>query len=98
MAGYIVDSVLGDATGASEGDRCVGEPPSARYYLSALAPGDVDLSAGTVRRGRVVPSSAGFEFEVDEGCALGVSSRCSVYYRVFPTYEEQLAKSDPEAG
>lgn len=95
IADYIVESVIGDATGAADGDRCVGEPPSARYYLSALAPVDVDLAAGTVRRGRVVPTSAGFEFEVEEGCVLTLSPRCSVYYRVFPTYDEQLEASDP---
>jgi hypothetical protein len=98
MADYIVDSVIGDATGAAEEGRCVGEAPSARYYLSALAPRDLDLSAGTVRRGRVVPTSAGFEFEVEEGCVLGLRAGCSVYYRVFPSYEEQLARSDPDAS
>src|SRR5262245_9182498 len=98
MADYIIASVIGDATGTAEGERCVGEPPSARYYLSALAPRDIDLSAGTVRRGRVVPTSAGFEFEVDEHCVLGLLAGCSVYYRVFPTYEEQLAQSDPDAS
>lgn len=97
MADYIVESVLGDATGAADGERCVGEPPSARYYLSALAPRDVNLSAGTVRRGRVVPTSAGFEFEAKDGCVLGLSPRGSVYYRVFPTYKEQLERSDPDA-
>jgi len=97
MADFIVESVIGDATGAAEGGRCAGEPPSARYYLSALAPREVDFEAGTVRRGRVVPTSAGFEFEVEDGCVLGLSASCSVYYRVFPTYEEQLAQSDPHA-
>lgn len=97
MADFIVQSIIGDATGVSEGERCVGEPPSARYYLSALAPRDVNLSAGTVRRGRVVPTSAGFEFEVENGSLLGLIAACSVYYRVFPTYEEQLASSDPDA-
>lgn len=97
MADYIVDSVIGDATGTAQGDRCVGEPPSARYYLSALAPRDVDLTAGTVRRGRIVPTSAGFEFEVEDSSVLSLVAGCSVYYRVFPTYEEQLAVSDPNA-
>jgi hypothetical protein len=98
MVDYIVDGVIGDATGIAEGGRCVGEPPSARYYLSALAPRDLNLSAGTVRRGRVVPTSAGFEFEVEDGCVLGLHAHCSVYYRVFPTYEEQLVRSDPDTS
>jgi hypothetical protein len=98
MADYIVESVVDDATGIADGDRCVGEPPSARYYLSALAPRDANLSAGTVRRGRVVPTSAGFEFEVGTNCILGLRARCAVYYRVFPSYDEQLAQSDPHAS
>jgi len=98
MVDYIVDAVIGDATGVSDGERCIGEPPSARYDLSALAPRDLNLSAGTVRRGRVTPTSAGFEFEVEGSCVLGLSAQCSVYYRVFPSYEEQLARSDAEAS
>jgi hypothetical protein len=97
MADYIVDSVIGDATGAADGARCVGEPPSARYYLSALAPRDLDLTTGAARRGRVTPTSAGFEFEVEEGCVLTADAACAVYYRVFPSYEEQLVHSDPQA-
>src|SRR5688572_18863612 len=95
IAEYIVNSVVDDATGTADGRRCVGEAPSARYYLSALSPRDVDFSAGSVRRGRVVPTSAGFEFEVESACTLNVEARCSVYYRVLPTYEEQVAVSDP---
>ena len=94
---YIVDSVINDATGVADGDRCVGEPPSARYYLSALAPSDLNLAAGAVRRGRTTPTSAGFEFEVEPGSVLGVVATCSVYYRVFPSHAEQLAQSDPAA-
>src|SRR5947208_7319091 len=52
MANFIVESVIGDATGAAEGARCVGEPPSARYYLSALAPREVDFEVGTVHLAR----------------------------------------------
>jgi hypothetical protein len=98
MSDYIVESVIDDATGAAEGERCVGEPPSARYYLSALAPRDANLTAGTVRRGRVVPTSAGFEFEVEAGCTLGLRATCAVYYRVFPSFEEQLSQSDQQAA
>ncbi len=96
MADYIVESVIGDATGSAEPGRCVGEPPSARYYLGALAPYDLNLSAGTVRSGRVTPPAAGFEFEVGEGCTLSLAAGCEVYFRVFPSYEEQLAHSDPD--
>lgn len=97
LADHLVETVIADATGVSDGDRCVGEPPSARYYLSALAPHDVNLAAGTLKRGRVVPNAAGFEFEIEgDRCVLSLEARCSVYYRVLPTYSEQLDRSDPE--
>jgi len=99
MADYITDAVVLDATGEMDGDRCVGEPPSAKYYLSSLAPIDLDLAAGALRRGRFAPNSAGFEFEVDEPAAvLSVAAGASCYYRVFPTYEEQVARSNRDLG
>lgn len=91
IADHIVGAVVRDATGEADGDRCVGEPPSARYYLATLAPRDLDLAAGRERRGRETPRSAGFEFEVTEDRAtLEFRGTVSCYYRVFPTFEEQL--------
>jgi Helicase conserved C-terminal domain len=91
MADYIIDAVVHDATGEADGDRCVGEPPSARYYLGTLAPRDVELAAGRVRRGRQAPRSAGVEFDVDDQHAtLTIDARVSVFHRVFPALDEQL--------
>jgi hypothetical protein len=91
MSDYIIDAVVKDATGEAEGDRRVGEPPSARYYLGSLAPRDLDLAAGRARRGREAPRSAGLEFDVDDARAqLIIDARVSVYYRVLPTLKEQL--------
>lgn len=91
LAAFAVRTVVEDATGEAEGDRCVGEPPSARYYLSTLAPLGLNLAAGQVKRGREAPSSAGFEIEIDRGDAqLVVRARASVYYRIWPTLTEQL--------
>ena len=91
MTGHIIDAIVNDATGVAEGDRRVGEPPSVRYYLGTLAPRDVELAAGRVRRGRETPRSLGLEFDVDDGRAvLRIDARASVYYRVLPTLEEQL--------
>lgn len=91
LVDHIVASVVQSATGEADGDRCVGEPPSARYYLATLAPSDIDLAAGRERRGRETPRSAGFEFEVSEEHArFAVRGQVSCYYRVFPTYHEQL--------
>lgn len=92
MADYLVDAVVSDATGVADGDRCVGEPPSAKYFLATLAPTDLNLAAGRERRGRETPSSAGYEFEVvDDRAVLDVRATVACYYRVFPTLEEQLA-------
>ncbi len=92
MADFIASSVIADATGESDGDRCVGEPPSAKYYLATLAPGDLDLAASRTRRGRSVPSALGFELEVcrPDAC-LTVAASVSCYYGVLPTLAEQLS-------
>lgn len=92
LTDHLVAAVVHDATGEADGDRCVGEPPSARYYLATLAPIDLNMAAGRERKGRQTPSSLGFEFEVDDDRApLEVRAMLSCYYRVFPTFEEQLA-------
>ena len=91
LADHIVDAVVKDATGEADGDRCVGEPPSAKYYLATLAPRDLDLAAGRERRGRETPRSAGFEMEVlQERSVFRAQVSMSCYYRVLPTFEEQL--------
>ena len=92
MADHLVAAVVDDATGVADGDRCVGEPPSAKYFLATLAPQDLNLAAGRERRGRETPSSAGYEFEVaDDRAVLEVRASVACYYRVFPTLDEQLA-------
>jgi hypothetical protein len=92
MADYLIRSVIGDATGENEGDRCAGEPPSARYYLGTLAPVDLDLGTSGPRRGRETPNALGFEFDIVDGpCELRFEAGVSCYYRVLPTLEEQLA-------
>src|SRR5262245_61355254 len=99
IAEHLAGAVVNNATGEGDGDRCVGEPPSARYYLATLAPKDLDLAAGRERRGRETPRSAGFEFEVvDDHATLEVRGKVSCYYRVFPTFEEQLGFSGGEVA
>jgi Helicase conserved C-terminal domain len=91
LADHLVGAIVHDGSGEADGDLCIGEPPSARYYLAALAPSDLDLAAGRERRGRQTPGSLGFEFEVvDDRATLDVRATVSCYYRVLPTLEEQL--------
>src|SRR5712691_5671932 len=86
LADHLTRAVVHDATGEADGNRCVGEPPSARYYLGALAPRDLNLAAGRERRGRETPTSAGFEFEVSDPLGvIEVAATVSAYYRVLPT-------------
>lgn len=99
MADYLIASVVQDATGEADGDRCVGEPPSAHYYLATLAPEDLSLAAGEQRRGRETPRAAGFEFEVaDPRAELELRGVASCYYKVLPLLEEQLAYLGDEDG
>lgn len=90
---HLVAAVVDDATGVADGNTCVGEPPSARYFLSSLAPGDLDLAVNAVRVGRATPSSLGFEFETTGGRAVNLQLDASVscYYRRVPTFAEQVA-------
>jgi len=91
LADHLVGAVVDDSTGVADGGRCVGEPPSARYFLATLAPQDLNLAAGRERRGRETPRSAGYEFEVvDDRSRLDVRATVACYYRVFPTLAEQL--------
>lgn len=92
MSDYLVRAVVSDATGEADGDRCVGEPPSARYYLAVLAPGDLDLGTSGPRRGRETPNALGFEFDIAGGRrVLHLEAEVSCYYRVLPTLAEQLS-------
>lgn len=90
VADYLIDAVIDDATGRAEGEACIGEPPSARYYLASLAPADLNLSVNAVRMGRATPSSLGFEFETTaDGGEFLVAADASCYYKRLPTYAEQ---------
>ena len=75
MVDYIVDAVIGDATGASDAERCVGEPPSAKYYLSALAPRDLNLSADGSARPRHANIGRLRIRGVEGNCVLGLSAQ-----------------------
>ena len=91
IADYFERAVVGDATGEADGDRCVGEPPSVRYYLGTLAPLDINLPGAQHRRGKETANSLGMEFEVpDPEATITLRAVASCYYKVFPTLDEQL--------
>lgn len=87
VAEYFIDEFVGDATGTAEGDVCKDAPPRSKYFLATLAP-QPDDDAGPKRENNAM----GFEMEVQGETELQIEAEFSVYYRVFPTYDEQLAR------
>ncbi|WP_181442580.1 helicase-related protein [Streptomyces tateyamensis] len=90
MVEHLVHAVVADGTGDADGDLCLGEPPSARYYMESLAPRSDESGGAGVRFGRATPDSLGFEFEAEVGSTIEVFARASFYYAVLPTRDEQL--------
>ncbi|MFE6406551.1 helicase-related protein [Streptomyces sp. NPDC057837] len=86
---HLVNAVVCDATGESDGDICLGEPPSARYYMASLAP-NAGPGGSSLSYGRTAPDSLGFEFEAENGSEITVKARASFYYAVLPTRDQQL--------
>ncbi|MHB9858572.1 helicase-related protein [Streptomyces sp. YIM S03343] len=89
MVDHLVKAVVRDATGESDGDVCLGEPPSARYYMASLAP-NAGPGGSAQSYGRAAPDSLGFEFEAQNASEISVKARASFYYAVLPTRDQQL--------
>ncbi|MHB8152813.1 MAG: helicase C-terminal domain-containing protein [Bacillati bacterium] len=90
---FLAQRVVDDGTGLADGDVCVGEPPRARYYLSTLAPDSATVQIDGDRSDRDANNAMGFEMEVESGTRLRVTAECSVYFRILPTYDEQMGGS-----
>ncbi|MFD8716841.1 helicase-related protein [Streptomyces sp. NPDC059629] len=86
---HLVNAVVHDATGESDGDVCLGEPPSARYYMASLAP-NAGAGGPAQSYGRAARDSLGFEFEAQNASEISVKARASFYYAVLPTRNQQL--------
>ncbi|MHB8148296.1 MAG: hypothetical protein ACYDGM_13700, partial [Vulcanimicrobiaceae bacterium] len=87
VAEYFIDEFVGDATGTAAGDVCMDGPPRSKYFLATLAP-QQDDEAGLKRENNAM----GFEMEVQGETELQIEAEFSVYYRIFPTYAEQIAR------
>ncbi|MFG3225174.1 helicase-related protein [Kitasatospora sp. NPDC048194] len=90
MVEYLVNRVVADATGESEGDLCLGEPPSARYFMESLGPHNADGEGAAARLGRATPDSLGFEFEAENSSTVTVRACAAFYYATLPTRAQQL--------
>ncbi|MER6143085.1 helicase-related protein [Streptomyces sparsogenes] len=89
IVAHLVHAVVADGTGQADGDLCLGEPPSARYYMESIAPNSDEAGGAGVRFGRAAPDSLGFEFEAEVGSSIEVSARASFYYSILPTRVQQ---------
>jgi len=92
LAGYLVSRFTGDTA-----QRVIGEKPSrGRFFVGTLLP-RTDLK----RRGpkRAAPTEVGVEVLIPSGTAtdasIDVTVRGSFYYRVFPTFGEQVQSQTP---
>ncbi|MFD5672104.1 helicase-related protein [Streptomyces sp. NPDC127040] len=86
---HLVNAVVSDATGEAQGDICLGEPPSARYFMESLGPHTVEPGGVAPRYGRTTPDSLGFEFEAENSSSITVKARASFYYAALPTRAQQ---------
>ncbi len=87
---HLVSAVVSDATGEAQGDVCLGEPPSARYFMESLGPHTVEPGGTAPRYGRTTPDSLGFEFEAENASSVTVKAKASFYYSALPTRVQQL--------
>ena len=90
LVDHLVNAVVSDATGQAQGDVCLGEPPSARYFMESLGPHTVEAGGAAPRYGRTTPDSLGFEFEAGNASSISVKARASFYYAALPTRSQQL--------
>ncbi|MFP8941734.1 helicase-related protein [Streptomyces fenghuangensis] len=89
IVNHLVHAVVGDATGESQGDLCLGEPPSARYFMETLGTHSAESDGTTPRYGHATPDSLGFEFEAEKASTVTVRARASFYYAILPTRAQQ---------
>lgn len=103
LAEYLVQTVIRRGTGRSE-EYCIGDRPRDRYFIGSLAPAS---DASSVRVGdlltRLAPTGMGLDVLVraGAGAVLVVKPEFNVYYRIFPTLEQQLkaaVEQHPDAG
>jgi hypothetical protein len=90
VADYFIDEFVGDATGVNDGDVCLFSPPRNKYFLGTLAPVPDDRADPT--RDKRENNAMGFEMEVNGDTVLHVDAEFSVYYRIFPTYDQQIQR------
>lgn len=99
---WIAESVLEEVsgTGTSENDhKCFGDLPKDTYFAGSLKPSDEAELSGLSEdlQSKLSPTALQAEFLFDPQNADGLTVNVSgnVYYRSFPTYEEQFKQAVP---
>jgi len=97
---WIAESVLKEASGTGMGDDggyCYGDLPKDTYFAGSLLPSDEAELSGLSEdlQSKLSPTAIQAEFLFDPASAnrLTVTVSGNVYYRSFPTYEEQFDRS-----
>lgn len=97
---WISESVLDDVSGTGTGendDRCFGDLPKDTYFAGSLIPSQEAELSGLSEdlQSKLSPTAIQAEFLIDpsETDSLAITVSGNVYYRSFPTYEEQFERS-----
>jgi len=95
LATYLSERVIGHASGRLE-DECLYDRPSDKYFIgnlrSTYSEEDADPLSSRDLMSKLAPMAFGAEFLIQpngNNIDLKVTARWSLYYRVFPTYNQQ---------
>ncbi len=105
LAGYLTQQVCRRAAGLLE-DECLQNVPRDRYFIGSLRPVPLLADDGTPQYLRdliekLAPMAFGAEFRVQPNgnlLSVKVEVTWNCYYRVFPTYAQQLAHQLSESN
>lgn len=94
---YLADSVLEEVSGTApgaNGGTCTGDLPKDTYFAGSLIPSEEAELSGLSEdlQSKLSPTALQVDFllDTDAGSKLTVTVSGNVYYRSFPTYEEQF--------
>jgi len=102
IGGRVLDHVTGTGTRYEKDSRVLVDQPSDSYFAGTLAPAEdaeySDLSDEL--ESKLSPSALQAEFQIDPGTTdeLEVTISGNVYYRTFPTFEQQTGDAHSTAA
>lgn len=99
LAEYLIHRVIACASGSGDGEDgelCLFERPRDTYFIGSLSPqvqqNDEEDDPNTEFFARLAPHAMGLDLLVDttEERVLDLQVNFNVYYRIFPSYDQQL--------